>query len=372
LEKLGFKWILKNSERDIKKMIEITIGELFCGPGGLALGGHWATQTSKKFKVQSIWAVDNHRDTCDTYLKNIKGINQENVFCEDIRQFNFKKLKKISEKIDGFSFGFPCNDFSLVGEQKGINGSYGPLYSYGLQVIKNFEPDFFIAENVGGLLSANNGLAIKIILEKMEKLGYEVTPHLYKFEKYGVPQTRHRLIIVGFKKSLNKKFKPPAPTHIGHYVTAKEALENEPIKTTLNHKITELSEKVRRRLEHIKPGQNAWTANIPPDLQLNVKGAKLSQIYKKLDPNKPAYTITGSGGGGTHVYHWKDNRALTNREKARLQTFPDNFEFIGSKESVRRQIGMAVPPLAAKVIFEAVINTKFDIPYNSIEQNITI
>ena len=85
----------------------------------------------------------------------------------------------------------------------------------------------------------------------------------------------------------------------------------------------------------------------------NVKSARMSQIYKKLDSNKPAYTVTGSGGGGTHVYHYKENRALTNRERARLQTFDDTYQFIGSKESVRRQIGMAVPVLAAKQIMKS-------------------
>ena len=83
----------------------------------------------------------------------------------------------------------------------------------------------------------------------------------------------------------------------------------------------------------------------------------MSQIYKRLDPDKPAYTITGSGGGGTHVYHWQEPRALTNRERARLQTFPDDYVFSGSKESVRRQIGMAVPPLGARIIIEAVLKT---------------
>ena len=76
--------------------------------------------------------------------------------------------------------------------------------------------------------------------------------------------------------------------------------------------------------------ENAWTAKLPDHLKLNVKGATISQIYKRLDPNKPAYTVTGSGGGGTHVYHWKEPRALTNRERARLQTFPDDFKFHGS------------------------------------------
>jgi DNA (cytosine-5)-methyltransferase 1 len=121
---------------------------------------------------------------------------------------------------------------------------------------------------------------------------------------------------------------------------------------------------------HILPGENAWTANIPEEYRLHVKGAHLSQIYKRLESDKPAYTITGSGGGGTHVYHWAEPRALTNRERARLQTFPDNFEFIGSKESVRKQIGMAVPPLGAKIIFLAILKTFAHIEYDWINNNI--
>ena len=117
------------------------------------------------------------------------------------------------------------------------------------------------------------------------------------------------------------------------------------------------------RLKHIKPGQNAFTADLPSELQLNVKGAKISQIYKRLDPTKPAYTVTGSGGGGTHIYHYAEPRALT----ARLQTFPDNYVFEGSKGSVRKQIGMAVPAMGAKVIFEAILRTFAEIPYESME-----
>ena len=86
--------------------------------------------------------------------------------------------------------------------------------------------------------------------------------------------------------------------------------------------------------------------------------------------NKPAYTVTGSGGGGTHVYHWKENRALTNRERARLQTFPDDFVFSGTKESVRKQIGMAVPPRGVQIIFEAILKSFANIPYKSEQSNI--
>lgn len=86
-------------------------------------------------------------------------------------------------------------------------------------------------------------------------------------------------------------------------------------------------------------------------------GATISQIYKRLVANKPSYTVTGSGGGGTHIYHWEEPRALTNRERARLQSFPDSFNFLGGKESVRKQIGMAVPPKGAEVVFKAVLKT---------------
>ena len=89
-----------------------------------------------------------------------------------------------------------------------------------------------------------------------------------------------------------------------------------------------------------------------------------------MDPDKPAYTITGSGGGGTHCYHWEEPRALTNRERARLQTFPDSYIFQGSKESVRKQIGMAVPCDGARIIFEAILKTFANEKYDSMPSSL--
>jgi DNA (cytosine-5)-methyltransferase 1 len=143
-------------------------------------------------------------------------------------------------------------------------------------------------------------------------------------------------------------------------------------KNAPNQELTKQSENVIARLKCIKPGQNAFTANIPKHLQLNVKGARISQIYKRLDPDKPAYTVTGSGGGGTHIYHWDEPRALTNRERARLQTFDDCHEFVGSKESVRRQIGMAVPAEGVRQIFEAVLKSFAGVPYPHIQPNFEV
>jgi DNA (cytosine-5)-methyltransferase 1 len=346
------------------------MGELFCGPGGLAIGAELANQEIGIEVFKHTWAVDNHAETCQTYLNNVKGAKQNSVICSDVRDLNFDSLKGI----DGFAYGFPCNDFSLVGEHKGFTGDFGPLYTYGLPVLSLYKPKFFIAENVGGIRSANEGKAFLKILDDLSKAGdgYELTPHLYKFENYGVPQSRHRVIIVGIRKDLGLKFLPPS-TKLFKKMTAKDALTKPPIKkTAFNNEFTKQNPRVVERLSFIKPGENAWTAELPEELKLNVTGAKISQIYRRLDPDKPSYTVTGSGGGGTHVYHWSENRALTNRERARLQTFPDEFNFHGSKESVRRQIGMAVPPQGAKALFIAIYKTLKKIKYETDTPNINL
>jgi DNA (cytosine-5)-methyltransferase 1 len=160
---------------------------------------------------------------------------------------------------------------------------------------------------------------------------------------------------VGIREDVNVVYeKPSTKPYRKIDNSAKKAL-SKISKNVENNKKTKQSPKVIERLKYIKEGENAFNANIPKHLRLNVKGAKLSHIYRRLVANEPAYTITGSGGGGTHVYHWKEPRALTNRERARLQTFPDDFVFVGTKESVRKQIGMAVPPLGAKIIFEQIL-----------------
>ncbi len=347
-------------------------GELFCGPGGLGLAAKLAkvNNSSEKFEIEHAWSTDYDKDSCNTYIKNICPDNPKSVIHKDIRKLDYKVLKNISE-IDALAFGFPCNDFSVVGEQKGIDGVYGPLYSSGVKALKLFQPLWFLAENVGGLRNANDGKTFKNILQDLFDTGYSVYPHLYRFDNYGVPQSRQRIIIIGIRKDLDIVFRVPSPV-LYLDISVRNALENPPIpKNAANNELTRQSEQVIKRLKYIKPGENAFTANLPEELQLNVKGAKISQIYKRLEPNKPSYTITGSGGGGTHVYHWRENRALTNRERARLQTFPDNFEFCGSKESVRKQIGMAVPPMGVKVIFEALLKSFAKIEYDSVDCNIT-
>lgn len=372
-------------------------GELFCGPGGIGFGAFIANKSTSEYGVQVLhtWANDIDLSSCNTYSKNLcasgkrnivfdeSSIDEENtILCKDIRYVDFS----VMPEIDALTFGFPCNDFSLIGKQKGFDGKYGPLYSYGIKAINQFSPLWFIAENVSGLKSANDGYALKKILGDLkhagsEKFGgYNLTAHQYNFADYGVPQARHRIIIVGIRKDMGLKFNVPAPlfpdktAHLSskwafeHSCYGEGSVEN----VVLNNEKTKHPNSIVERLRNIPPGENAWFSGLDDKHKLSVKGAKLSNIYKRLDPNLPSYTVTGSGGGGTQMYHFDEPRALTNRERARLQTFPDSFEFYGNRTEVRRQIGMAVPPKAVEAIMIGIAKTFAYLPYQSIGENIIV
>lgn len=352
--------------------MKFRMGELFCGPGGMALGAHWAADQIDSIDLEHVWANDYDADTCATYRNNIPGANARSVIHEDVRTLDTENLGEI----DGLAFGFPCNDFSRVGQRKGLNGKFGPLYKYGVNVLNEHSPEWFVAENVGDLRSSNEGESFRQILRELEAAGdqggYVLTPHLYKFEEYGLPQKRHRILIVGMRKDLGVEFRVPSTEpYAGIDNTAGRRLEHPPIGPNITH--NELAKQkpwVIERLTHIKPGESAFTADLPEHLRLKVSAVTLSQIYKRLERDKPSYTVTGSGGGGTHVYHWDEPRALTNRERARLQTFPDDFQFVGGRDSVRRQIGMAVPAEGAQVIFSALFKCFAGIEYQAIASNL--
>ena len=344
------------------------LGELFCGPGGIACGAHNAKSDDGEKSIVHAWANDFDTDTCETYIKNICHGDGASVYCRDVRELDIPALGPI----DAFAYGFPCNSFSHVGEHQGLeNDKFGQLYTYVVEVLKYYQPKWFLAENVTGMRSAGDGSHFQIILNDLAKAGYKLVTNMYKFEEYGVPQTRHRIIIVGIRNDLDAKgikFKVPSPELYRHCdITSGTALSNIPDDAP-NNEIRKLQDTVKLRLSYIKPGQNIWQAeNIPPELMIKTR-TKISQIYRKLDPNKPSYTVTAAGGGGTYMYHWsEEQRELTNRERARIQTFPDDFEFIGKYSSVRKQIGMAVPPKGAEIIFSAILNTFAGIDYPSVE-----
>ena len=389
------------------------LGELFCGPGGMALGAKLAAnQISSKgeaYSISHIWGVDRDPNAIDTYNANELG---EGVRCDamgfaEAQDCVDHKTIQDFEPITALAFGFPCNDFSMVGLRKGTEGAFGHLYKAGIAAINHTNPKWFVAENVSGIHSANDGKAFRRILSELESAGdydgYDLTVHLYKFEDYGVPQYRHRYLIVGVRRDQHVIFKVPAPTHSNKHVSVKQALALPYMNGVPNQELTRQSDRVIERLRFTPPWHNAWFLDDLYDmspverrgiidalpwgyelegatdymLKIRIDGcrlqctkARMSHIYRRLHPEKPSYTITGSGGGGTHVYHWHEHRALTNRERARIQGFPDYFEFKGQKEQVRKQIGMAVPPQGAKIIFESILKSFAGIEYDSVEPSI--
>lgn len=352
----------------------LPFGELFSGAGGLSLGALQARVTAPDrtaWALAPAWAIDADADACATYRMNLhRDDPRADVRCADVRAVDPSTLQPVQALL----FGFPCNDFSQVGGRRGMRGDYGPLYLEAVRILRALRPLAFVAENVGGLRSSHGGQALKQVLHDLTRSGYRVTPHLYRFEEYGVPQQRQRIVIVGIRQDLRRCFRPPAPT--GQMLTAGEALATAIPRGTWNAEPYPASRQVVERLRSIRPGENIWEAQkrpgFPERCRLNVKGAQMSLIYRRLHPDRPAFTIVGSGGGGTLGYHWDEPRPLTNRERARLQGFPDWFRFVGSPSSVRRQIGMAVPPPAACLIAEALLRTLAGVSYPSIEPNIGI
>lgn len=343
---------------------------LFSGCGGLDLGFH-------KAGYQTVWANDFEHWACETFTSYFgKGIIVEGDI-EKIDPYNDKSIPEC----DLILGGFPCQDFSMIWKRPGLNGERGNLYKSFLRFVDAKKPKAFIAENVKGLLTANNKKAIQQIVKDFEAIlpGYIVTPKLYNFAEYGVPQFRERVLIVGVRIDTGFHFKHPAPTHgpKGHYpyFTAGEAIlaANE---VPHNNEHMKIADRTRELLKLIPEGGNF--TDIPKDNPLYVKGM-ISHVYRRLKLDEPSKTIIAAGGGGTHGYHWPEPRALTNRERARLQSFPDDMIFKGSVADVRKQIGNAVPPNGVVALANALMPlfkgeyVRHDLEAKSAEyQNMTI
>ena len=327
---------------------EFKLGELFCGPGGLALGAISACIEDSEYRIIHKWANDYDASTCDTYRRNICPDDVDSVICGDVRKLDIDSLGDI----DALAFGFPCNDFSVVGEQKGFDGVFGPLYSYGVKVLKKYKPLWFLAENVGGLRSANEGKAFEQIKKDLIEAGYRIYPNLYKFEEYGVPQARHRMIIVGIRNDLKKAMKYPSETNGNNsehpWLTAKEAIDD------LWDKIDNTNIKNHTSKDYSKakfyPGRNMQgncriKADKPSPTIRSEHHGNIEGHYRTMMPDKP-FDTNG----------W---RRLSVRECARLQSFPDSFEFPVSSSDAYKQIGNAVPPILAWHIARALYISLF-------------
>ncbi len=312
----------------------------FTGAGGLDIGFHggfnFLDRHYPKLNFKTIKALEINRQACETLKNNKKYFDKTEVLNEDITKVNPNDFK--DENYDVLLGGFPCVTFSVVGKQVGIKDDInGKLYESFVNFVEVLQPKVFLAENVKGILSANGGEAIKIITKRFEETGYKLKIQLVNFADYGVPQLRQRVLFIGIRKDIDDEFHIPKPIYKNNHINVEKALKKIPKNCPNNNLMRQLAT-TTAKLEAIPEGGNF--RDLPPHLA--IKGL-MSNIYRKLDRKKPAYTVLASGGGGTWTYHYKEPRALTNRERARLQAFPDDLVFIGSNTEVRRQIGNAVP-----------------------------
>ena len=340
----------------MKKENKPKVISLFSGCGGLDLG--FETQG-----YQTVWANDINEWAVKTFRKNFGNIiSQENI--EDIDPYTDKTIPDC----DLILGGFPCQDFSVIWKQPGLHGKRGNLYKSFLRFIDAKKPKAFVAENVKGLLSANNKQAIEQIVKDFENIapGYVVKIQLYNFAEYGVPQFRERVLIIGVRVDTGFEFFHPSPMYGPGkkypYVTAGEALKGVETVPYNNEKMN-IAPKTVEMLKLIPEGGNF--TSIPKDSPLYVKGM-ISHVYRRIKLDEPSRTIIAAGGGGTWGYHYPEPRPLTNRERARLQSFPDNFVFEGSNAEVRRQIGNAVPPKGVEAVARALMPL-FKDNYNTID-----
>jgi len=318
---------------------------LFCGAGGFSLG-------FDKSGFQNIFSLDIQKDFCQTYKANFP---KHNLIQKDIIELEREEILNLikDNEVDVVIGGPPCQGFSIAGNigRKFIDDPRNRLFKEFVRVVKIANPKYFVMENVARLYTHNNHKTKEEIIEDFNKLGYKVECKILNSADYGVPQVRKRVIFLGSRVNDNITF--PTKTHT-NYKTVRDALENLPKlnsgekSTLLNHKAMNHTAQMLHKMAFVKDGGNR--ESIPKDFR--PKSGDIRK-YIKYDSTKPSVTITGDM---RKVFHYSQNRALTVRELARLQTFPDSFEFKSSSIAQQQQVGNAVPPLMAEAIANHIKN----------------
>jgi len=340
----------KNGNSDLKK--EYNAIDLFCGAGGMSLGLQMAG-----YKI--CLGLDFVKDCKDTHNLNFPDVP---FICGDITNIKGKDILNTIGLKKGeltlVSGGPPCQGFSTInGKSRFIDNPKNKLFVQFVRLIDELSPKWFIMENVMGLLSMNGGAVKEAIFEAFKEIGYNVKAKVLNAADFGVPQNRKRAIFIGNNVGYEIEF-PEAThgninentlnNHLQPYKTVGWALNDISNESDLhNHILPIHDEIVLKRMSYVPEGGNQ--KDIPIELK---PPQKFMNTYGRLHRDKPSNTIhtrfdvasTGS------LYHPTENRALTVREGARLQSFPDTYIFSGKKGSQYRQVGNAVPPLLAKAI----------------------
>ena len=333
--------------------------DLFCGCGGLSLG-------FEKAGINILLGIDAWQDAITTFNhnhKNSKGL------CADLSTLNPKDIESAlnNKSVDIIIGGPPCQGFSVAGKRI-IDDERNKLYKNFVRFVDYFKPKAFVMENVPNILSIGGGIVRNSIVKDFSDLGYKVVYKVLTASDYGVPQNRKRAIFVGLKNNSNFYFPEKSVLHL---TTSFEALSDLPENSLtdgssyriaancdyqklmrvnsnkiFNHEITEHSERTKKIIALVPDGGNY--KDLPLELQ---QTRKVHIAWTRLNSQKPSFTIDT---GHRHHFHYKFNRIPTVRESARIQSFPDDFIFLGTKTSQYKQVGNAVPPLMAEAIAEKI------------------
>ncbi len=326
--------------------------DLFCGIGGLSLGFEQAG-----FNV--VAAVDMWADAVKTYNHNRSKKIAQVITVEDFNDLLLPSLIE-NNKITGIIGGPPCQGFSTVG-QRNIDDPRNKMYLEFYKAVKMASPDFFVIENVKGMLTLNKGAFVKDLLERFgEKgLGYTINYQLLNAADYGIPQNRYRVFYIGIK---GKRFE--FPQKYNYQLTAKEGISdlegatsdsygsaprNEyqkilrgDVEKPLNQDYTSHTEQTISIINQVPDGGNI--RDLPPEIW---QVRKYNKAFERMGTFKPSNTIDT---GHRNYFHYSEPRIPTVRESARLQSFPDNFEILGTRGSQYKQVGNAVPPMLAYIL----------------------
>ena len=343
--------------------------EIFSGAGGMSVG---ATMAGVKIKL----AVE-----LDTYAAHTYSFNHPNTITlqQDIRKFRSIPFKTKERTI--LFGGPPCQGFSLSNQRtRNLANENNWLFQEYIRVAKLWRPDWVVLENVSGLLLTENGYFLELIIKKIRSLGYHVTYQLLDASTFGVPQKRQRLFIIGSLDHSGFTFPKPKNNSISVHEAISDlpklengSLEHElpykktPIssfskrlrgtqKSVTNNYVTKNSAIVIERYKHIPQGGN-WQS-IPSKLLKNYKDYTRCHggIYHRLNLHEPSVVI--GNYRKNMLIHPTQDRGLSVREAARLQSFPDWFQFKGYLTHQQQQVGNAVPPMLAKAVFDKIVNSK--------------
>jgi DNA (cytosine-5)-methyltransferase 1 len=318
-----------------------TFIEVCAGGGGLSAG-------LMQVGFTPLLLNDNNKDCCKTLKHNHP---EANVVCDSMDKIDYSQY---IGKVDLLTGGVPCQSFSQAGLRKGLDDPRGDLMMKFIEILETTQPKMFMIENVRGLLTHDNGKTIKTILEALNANNlYNVNYKLLDASKYDVPQKRERVFIVGVLKSMNSSFEFPEESSTKKVL--KDVLYDVPFSEGAKYN------EEKKALFQMIPQGGCWV-HLPEDLQkeylgnsYNSGGGKRGILYR-LSMEKPSLTLLCTPSQKqTERCHPLEERPLTVREYARIQTFDDNYEFIGSMNSQYKQIGNAVPVELAKYMGKSIL-----------------